>query len=105
MMLSNFKGICMLYPRYLLSIFALAFSLLWFNSGHCRRGERPEIPAEVEEKQGPWFTGPLLTGSSHVVPIGYFNLEPYLFVNDFYGSYDAEWHSHSTPTFIEVNPV
>ena len=95
----------MLYHRYLLSFFALASSLLWFNAGHCRRGELSEISESVEETRGPWFTGPLLTGSSHVVPVGYFNFEPYLFVDDFYGSYDSKWHSHSTPTFIDVAPV
>ncbi len=94
----------MRYNRYFLSLFALT-ALCWSQFGHCRKGEVSEVSPEVEETKGPWFTGPLLTGSSHVVPLGYFNLEPYLFVFDFNGSYDKEWEAHSSPTFIEVNPV
>jgi hypothetical protein len=31
------------------------------------------------QEEGPWFTGPLLTGSGHVIPVGHANYEPYLY--------------------------
>ena len=40
----------------------------------------------------PWFTGPLLTPSPHVIPLGHFNFEPYLFVNNDVGFYNNSWH-------------
>lgn len=86
-------------------IFTLICALLYCTQGHCRRGARTEISPEVLEKQGPWFTGPLLTASAHVVAPDHFNLEPYLFVTDTYGSYDDEWHAHSVPKTLEIRPL
>jgi len=91
--------------RFYISAFVLICSLFYFADGHCRRGWRFEISPEEEARDGPWFTGSLLAPSAHVVPPGYFNLEPYLFVTDNYGAYDADWHGHSTPTAIQLNPL
>ena len=38
-----------------------------------------------------------------MVPKGFFNIEPYLFVTDTFAAYDAHWHSHSTPKNISGN--
>jgi len=51
--------------------------------------EDNDLPKTVEE---PWLTGPLLTASPHVVPVGHFNLEPYLFVNNDIGYLNNHWH-------------
>ena len=48
----------------------------------------PMTQAEKNHEMGlPWFTGPLLTPSGHVVPIGHYNIEPYFFYNRHYGDY------------------
>lgn len=47
----------------------------------------------------PWLTGPLLAPSGNVVPLGSFNVEPYLFCSYFVGTYDLGWQTHERPTF------
>lgn len=55
-----------------------------------------------QETQGPWFTGPLLTPSGHIIPGGYYNIEPYTFVNVINGAYDRHWHAKSIENFYNV---
>jgi hypothetical protein len=55
-----------------------------------------------QKNDEPWYTGPLLTPSARVIPVGHLNLEPYLFHNVSTGSYDKNWEAHSTPTFNQV---
>ena len=50
-----------------------------------------------QASEGPWFTGPLLTGSGHVVPVGHANYEPYLFWAHLPGQYNKHWHFVKTP--------
>ena len=88
-----------------LSLVALTCALVAFNSGHCKKGEVTGISAKEEKTEGPWFTGPLLTPSGHIVPIGYFDLEPYLFITDIHERYDSEWHTRSVPKIFEVDPL
>lgn len=52
---------------------------------------------EEPESPGPWFTGPLLTSSGHVIPLGHANFEPYVYWTDIQGSYDNHWHYFRTP--------
>lgn len=59
--------------------------------------------AKAEHEPFPWFTGPLLTPSGHVVPTGHYNIEPYQFITTNYGLYDANWHTHSTPNIYTLN--
>lgn len=49
----------------------------------------------VKNQPLPWFTGPLLTPSGHVIPEGHWDLEPYEFITTDYGSYDNHWKTHS----------
>src|SRR3984957_18538088 len=51
----------------------------------------------------PWLTGPLLAPSGHVIPLGHYNIEPYLFANVNTGVYNAHWKSHSTDNFYNIN--
>ncbi len=60
------------------------------------------IPRE-KECLPPWFTGPLLTPSGHVVPIDYINVEPYWFYTVTTGSYGSDGDSFSTPNFTTSN--
>ncbi len=50
----------------------------------------------------PWFTGPLVTSSSNVIPVGHYNIEPYVGAVVYYGSYDSHWHNHKEPKFYSV---
>lgn len=52
--------------------------------------------------QQPWFTGPLLTPSGHVVPEGHQNYEPYVYYTQEKGTYNAHWSPISAPTFTNV---
>src|ERR1700689_1523950 len=50
----------------------------------------------------PWFTGPLLTPSGHVIPERHQNYEPYVYWIQDQGSYNPHWKNHSAPTFNGV---
>ncbi len=50
----------------------------------------PDESIVFEKCEDPWFTGPLLAPSAHVVPGGYINLEPYLFYTVTTGAYELE---------------
>jgi len=56
-----------------------------------------------KEEEGPWLTGPLLTPSSSVLPVGHFNFEPYIFATKIGHVYDRHWHKRRIPTFVNVN--
>jgi hypothetical protein len=45
----------------------------------------------------PWLTGPLIAPSAHVVPIGYVNVEPYLYAVVNTGVYGSNWKAKKTP--------
>ncbi|MBM3207734.1 MAG: hypothetical protein FJZ57_03905 [Chlamydiae bacterium] len=59
----------------------------------------------VEEHYGnknslePWFTGPLLAPSGHVVPFGHINVEPYEYYTVIPGKYDSNWKYHSQENY------
>lgn len=50
----------------------------------------------------PWFTGPLLAPSGHVIPQGHQNYQPYVYWFRFNGKYDPEWKHQSEPIFNAV---
>ncbi len=52
------------------------------------------LPVAHKEVPSPWFTGPLLSPSAAVVPLGHFNYEPYLYVIANTGVYDGDWRLH-----------
>jgi hypothetical protein len=54
----------------------------------------PELPQYASL---PWLTGPLLTPGENVLQVGYWNIEPYLYLNAQYAQYDKHWHSQSIP--------
>jgi hypothetical protein len=51
----------------------------------------------AQEEEGPWLTGPLLTPSGHVIPLGHANYEPYLYWGDYNGKYNDHWNYSRTP--------
>lgn len=58
-------------------------------------GEAPSTPK-------PWFTGPILTPSGHVIPEGHQNYEPYVYWTQAKAKYDEHWKAQSHPTFDDI---
>lgn len=55
----------------------------------------------------PWYTGPLLTASASLMPLGSAMMQPYLFFTDYYGSYNEDRKEVSTPNKFQLlsNPL
>ena len=52
----------------------------------------------------PWYSGPLLAGSAHILPPGAINTQPYLFFTTNYGSYTARRHHKKEDNTFILNP-
>lgn len=50
---------------------------------------------EAKKMFNPWYAGPLLAPSAHILPPGNYNIQPYLFYTNIYGNYDKHGVSHS----------
>jgi hypothetical protein len=61
----------------------------------------------AQEMFSPWYTGPLITPSATVMDLGYFNIQPYLYVIDTYAAFDQHRKSKRSKhgSQISVNPV
>lgn len=60
----------------------------------------------AKEMFNPWYTGPLLTPSATMMPPGYGNVQPYVFVNDNYAAYNKERKSLPLKNnLINLNPL
>jgi hypothetical protein len=94
-------------------------SLIFLSSVCLFAAEKPITP-EVVEKQledaeaefqrakkmfNPWYTGPLLAPSAHIIPPGLFNIQPYLFFTNNRAKYNEEGHSKDIPNLHVLNPV
>ncbi|MBI5273687.1 MAG: hypothetical protein HY860_01370 [Chlamydiales bacterium] len=53
----------------------------------------------------PYYTGPLITSSANNVPMGHINIQPYLYFNINYASFNDHRHSVSMSTAYVLNPV
>lgn len=97
----------------------LLVSFLSLNLYAAEPNQPPPPPPEVVEKQledaesefekakemfNPWYAGPLLTPSAHILPPGYVNIQPYLFWTNTYGKFDESGHSHKIPNIHTLNP-
>lgn len=56
-----------------------------------------------DKPNSPWFTGPLLTPSSRVVPADEYNLEPYFYWTVFNGFYNEKSKAESRPHINQIN--
>lgn len=61
------------------------------------------VPKANPQFDNPWLTGPLITPSSVVVPVGHANFEPYLYVVAVTGSYDRNWDVVRRETLWETS--
>ncbi|MEM8628559.1 MAG: hypothetical protein AAGF04_00560 [Chlamydiota bacterium] len=59
----------------------------------------------AKESFQPWYSGPLLTGSSSTVPIGMINTQPYLFVTNNYAKYNKKRHTENVQDTLVLNPL
>lgn len=50
-----------------------------------------------------WCTGPLLAPAGDLIELGHVTWQPYLFVNEFRGAYDEDWHASSYPLFTNIS--
>jgi hypothetical protein len=69
-------------------------------------GERPydeEFFPKPEPVPPPWFTGPIIAPSGHVIPLGHINIEPYFFANVNRGAYNSHWAPKSEPNFYNLS--
>ncbi len=89
--------------KYLASA-ALLVALFTASPAHAKGGKAGKggkggfIQPPESVDNGPWFTGTLLSPSPNVVAPGHFYIEPYLYVNKTFGSYDDNWKSVSEET-------
>lgn len=80
-------------------LFFLGLHLAMFAA----KGGSNGAPPPGDTCPDPWFTGPLLAPSGHVVPGGYINVEPYTFYTVTTGLYDSDWNTVDLPDFTSVN--
>lgn len=57
---------------------------------------------KAKEMFNPWYTGPLITPSAHIIPPGYINVQPYLYVTDNYGQFDKNGKSRHIPELGQI---
>ena len=58
----------------------------------------------AKEMFNPWYAGPLLTPSAHIITPGLVNVQPYFFYTSNYGKFDKHGHSHKIPKLRTINP-
>jgi len=95
-----------------LSCFLFCIAPIYANENE-RPPSQKEIQKELDHAQqefdeakkmfNPWYAGPLLTGSAHVMPMGSFNIQPYLFVTTNFAQYDSNRKSQNIPNLLQVN--
>lgn len=59
---------------------------------------------EAKSMFNPWYTGPILAPSAHLLPPGGVNIQPYLFFVDNYGKYSSSGKVETIPNFFQFNP-
>ena len=59
---------------------------------------------EAKKMFNPWYTGPLLTPSAHVLPPGDVNIQVYYFLTDNFAAYNRHGKAKKIPHLIQNNP-
>lgn len=81
----------------------MIFRWIWVVVPCCLFSERVFFPQIHPHIPAPWLTGPLLAPSSTVVPAGYYNIEPYLYITANTGTYNGDWERKDKETFWNNN--
>ena len=58
-----------------------------------------EVPVTPE---GAWFTGSLLAPPGQTIPLGHFNIEPYIYATANTGNYNSDWELKNQKTFWNI---
>ena len=61
--------------------------------------------AVAKKMFNPWYAGPLLTPSAHILTPGLVNIQPYLFYINNYAKFDEHGHSHKISNIHTINPT
>jgi hypothetical protein len=86
--------------------FLSSLTSCFVQTAFAREGLSNFVTPEITEETSPWFTGPLLAPSSHNIPNGHYDIEPYLFFTTTTGSYNQNWHHRSSDhNFYSLNFV
>ncbi len=91
-------------------------SFLCFSKGIAQEIKSPaQIQAELDLAQRdfeiaksmfiPWYTGPLITGSASNVPMGKYNIQGYLFLDNQYAKFLDNRKSQDIPNIYTINPL
>jgi hypothetical protein len=84
--------------KRLLSLSLIALPALLFGRKTLEYGA-------LASETGPWLTGPIITPSSHVVPQGHQNYEPYLNWRQTKGFYNNHWRPVKTPLYTSIQSL
>lgn len=95
-----------------LSLMALSLALVAQEEERIKTPQEIELELQEDEKLfeeaqemfDPWYAGPLLTGSAHMMPPGKALVQPYVFVTDNYAAWDHKRRTVDTPTRVNLNP-
>lgn len=83
------------------------FQIVFFLSSVLLHGVEENVMVLGNPPTNEWetyFTGPLLSPSGTVLPVGHYDIEPYLFFTVTNGIYDEHWKAHKIPNFYSLTP-
>lgn len=64
----------------------------------CLFADKSVVPREQVEAPNPWFTGPLISPSNTVIPVGHYDIEPYFYFTANTAVYGDDWSPNKNPT-------
>lgn len=83
------------FMKPICSLGLAAFAFLSTINGYSYHTRESAEAHPAPPPPGPWFTGPLIAPSAHVISRGHFNIEPFLYYTTSYGTYGPNWKAHS----------
>lgn len=58
----------------------------------------------AKKQFNPWYSGPLLPGGAHMMPVGDVSFQNYVFADDNYAKFNSHGHARHIPDLIQLNP-
>lgn len=59
--------------------------------------------SDAKKMFNPWYTGPILAPSAHLISPGSYNIQPYFFIANNYGKYQQSGKKNTVPTLFQYN--
>jgi len=103
--------------RLIFCLFFLPLALIAQNGAVHKSPERIEVELEDTESLfrktkkmfNPYYTGPLITPTTEMMPVGQANIQPFMFITGNYANFDEDRHSipllHNSYQFKVVVPI